>query len=160
MGCPGSGKSTLAKKLAKEYNLPLIHLDSIYWRKNWTNISEEEFDKKLEEEMSKDSWIIDGNYNRTITRRIEKSDTIIYLDYSRLTCIIGVIKRIIKYRKVVRSDMGEGCFEKFDLEFFKFIWNFNKENRKKYYDILSKLESKREFIIKSRRELNKITLKD
>ena len=159
MGCPGSGKSTLGKKLAKEYNLPLIHLDSIYWRNNWRNISDEEFDKRLEEEMGKDSWIIDGNYNRTIKRRIVKSDTIIYLDYSRLTCIIGVIKRIIKYRKVVRSDMGEGCFEKFDLEFIKFIWKFNKENRKKYYNILSNLESKRVFIIKKRKELNKITLK-
>jgi adenylate kinase family enzyme len=160
MGCPGSGKSTLAKKLAMEYNLPLVHLDSIYWRENWTNISEEEFDKRLEEEMSKDSWIIDGNYNRTIKRRIGKSDTIIYLDYSRLTCIIGVIKRIIKYRKVVRSDMSERCFEKFDLEFIKFIWKFNKENRKKYYNILSKLDNKRVFIIKNRKELNKITLKD
>jgi adenylate kinase family enzyme len=160
MGCPGSGKSTLAKRLAKEYNLPLIHLDSIYWRKNWTNISDEEFEKRLEEEMSKDSWIIDGNYNRTITRRIEKSDTIIYLDYSRLTCIIGVIKRIIKYRKLVRSDMSEGCLEKFDLEFIKFIWKFNKENRKRYYDLLSKIENKNIFIIKNRKELNKITLKD
>ena len=121
---------------------------------------EEEFDKRLEKEINKDSWIIDGNYNRTITRRIEKSDTIIYLDYSRLTCIIGVIKRIIKYRKLVRSDMGEGCFEKFDLEFIKFIWKFNEENRKRYYNILSKLENKRVFIIKNRKELNKITLKD
>lgn len=157
MGCPGSGKSTLAKRLSKEYNLPLVHLDSIYWRRNWKNISDEEFDKRLGEEISKDSWIIDGNYNRTIERRIEKSDTIIYLDYSRLTCILGVIKRIIKNRNVVRSDMGEGCIENFDLEFFKFIWKFNKENRERYYNILSKLENKRVSIIKSRKDINKIT---
>ena len=45
MGCPGSGKSTLAKKLAIEYNLPLVHLDSIYWRENWTNISKRNLTK-------------------------------------------------------------------------------------------------------------------
>lgn len=155
MGCPGSGKSTLAKKLSKKYNLPLIHLDSIYWEKNWRNISDEEFDKKITKEINKDTWIIDGNYNRTLKRRFEKSDTIIYLDYSRLTCIIGVIKRIIKYRKVVRSDMAEDCYEKFDLEFLKFIWKFNKENRKNYYEILSTfLSDKNVFIIKNRKELN------
>lgn len=156
MGCPGSGKSTLSKRLAKEYNLPLVHLDTIYWGNNWTNISDDEFDKRLEDEMSKDSWIIDGNYNRTIERRIEKSDTIIYLDYSRLTCITGVIRRIIKNRKIVRSDMGEGCFENFDLEFIKFIWKFNSENRERYYAILSKLDNKRIFIIKNRKELNEL----
>ena len=82
------------------------------------------------------------------------------LDYSRLTCIIGVIKRIIKNRKVVRSDMSEGCFEKFNLEFLKFIWEFNNKNRKRYYDLLSKLENENIFIIKNRKELNKVILKD
>ena len=154
IGCPGSGKSTLAKKLAKEYNLPLVHLDSIYWRKNWTNISNEEFDKILEEKMAKDRWLIDGNFDRTIIKRIEKSDTIIYLDYHRMTCVIRVIKRLIKNRGRVRSDMGESCYEKFDLEFIKFIWGFNKSNRDKYYKLLEAEKNKNIYILKNKKDIN------
>lgn len=34
--------------------------------------------------------------------------------------------------------MAEGCPEKFDLEFMKWIWNFNKNHRDKLYRILNK----------------------
>lgn len=155
VGCPGLGKSTLAKKLSKEYDLPLVHLDSIYWRKNWTNISNEEFDKTLEEKMAEDRWVIDGNFDRTIIKRIEKSDTIIYLDYPRMTCVMGVIKRLIKNRGRVRSDMGENCYEKFDLEFIKFIWGFNKSNRDKYYKLLEEEKNKNIYILKNRKDINR-----
>jgi hypothetical protein len=39
------------------------------------------------------------------------------------------LKRIVLNRKRTRPDMGEGCPERFDWEFMKFIWNFNKNNR-------------------------------
>ena len=48
-GCPGSGKSTLGKNLSKIMNLQVYHLDNIYWKPNWVNISKEEFDEKLNE---------------------------------------------------------------------------------------------------------------
>ena len=48
-GCPGSGKSTLSKHLSSILNLNVYHLDNIYWKPNWVNISREEFDLKLSE---------------------------------------------------------------------------------------------------------------
>lgn len=105
IGCGGSGKSTLAKQLANKLNLPVIHLDMLFWQKNWVQISNEEFDFLLKEVLEKDSWILDGNYNRTIKQRIDKCDTVIYLDYSRLACLRGVMKRVISNYGKVRSDM-------------------------------------------------------
>jgi len=35
IGGNGCGKTTLAQKLASKLELPLIHLDVLYWRDNW-----------------------------------------------------------------------------------------------------------------------------
>ena len=95
IGCCGSGKTTLAKKLSNKLNLPLIHLDKLNWRDNWKNISKEEFDDLLWAEVVKSTWIIDGNYERTIPLRLKYCDTVIYMDYSRISCLYGVIKRVV-----------------------------------------------------------------
>lgn len=35
VGCGGSGKSTLARQLATILDLPLTHLDAIYYDQDW-----------------------------------------------------------------------------------------------------------------------------
>ena len=35
IGKPGSGKSTLALKLGKKLDLPVVHIDKIYWTEGW-----------------------------------------------------------------------------------------------------------------------------
>ena len=85
-GCPGSGKSTLARALGKKLQLPVIHLDQLWWREGWENVTKEEFDQALEQELAKSRWIIDGNYSRTMEHRLEKCDTILYLDFNIRVC--------------------------------------------------------------------------
>ena len=70
IGCPGSGKSTLSKQLSDILNIEVIHLDKIYWKPFWVNITKEEFDEKLDEILKLNSFIIDGNYHRTIKQRL------------------------------------------------------------------------------------------
>lgn len=152
IGCGGSGKSTLAKQLGEKLKLPVVHLDQLYWKENWQHISDEEMDQRVAGVVNQSKWIIDGNYNRTISARLEHCDTVIYLDYSRFTCLRGVFKRVITTYGRVRSDMGEGCPEQFDLEFIKWVWNFNKNHRKKYYDMLAALKEKNVLIFRSRKE--------
>ena len=57
------------------------YLDMICHLPDRTNISKEEFDKKLTEIMRTESWIIDGNYGRTIEMRMKYCDTVFLLDY-------------------------------------------------------------------------------
>ena len=152
IGCCGSGKTTLAKKLSNKLNLPLIHLDKLNWRDNWQNISKEEFDDLLWAEVIKPTWIIDGNYERTIPLRLKYCDTVIYMDYSRISCLYGVIKRVVMGYGKSRPDMGGYCPERFDFDFIKFVWNFNKNNRKRYYDILSREADIQVIILRNRRQ--------
>lgn len=141
IGSPGSGKSTLSKKLAKKLDLPLIHLDKLFWTSGWVGVSREEFDKKLLEEMKKDKWIMDGDYLRTLPMRLEKSDMVIYFDYSTALCLFRVIKRVIKLHGKTRSDMGNNCPERVDFEFLKYVWNYRKTKRQKTLELLKGKEN-------------------
>lgn len=99
IGSPGAGKSTLARKLAKKLDLPLVYLDQIWHRKDCTTLSRAEFDERLQTELAKPAWIIDGNYMRTLAMRLQKTDLVIYLDYPTELCLQGIKERIGKPRE-------------------------------------------------------------
>lgn len=152
IGCPGSGKSTLAKKLSSKLKLPVIHLDQLNWTGHWQMISSEVFDALLLTEVQKEAWIIDGNYDRTISLRIQYCDTVIFLNYSKMTCLCGVIKRVLKGYGKTRSDMGGNCPERFDISFLKFVWDFNSTYRSKYLTMLSQQTDKNVMVFHHRKE--------
>lgn len=154
IGCGGAGKSTLARQLGKKLDLPVVHLDTLFWKPGWVQESREEFDRKLSVELEKPRWILDGNFNRTMPQRMAKCDTIIYLDFPRLTCLMGVIKRIVTTYGKVRPDMGDGCSERFDLEFLRWVWNYNKNNRERNYQLLSEAAHAQKLVLKNRRAAN------
>ena len=156
IGCGGSGKSTLARQLGEKLNLPVIHLDQIWWAPgNWQHLEREEFDRRLMQELEKPRWIMDGNFNRTIEARLEQCDTVIYLDMNRFVCLKSWLGRVIQNWGHARPDMAEGCKEWIDPEFAAWIWNFNKNNRKRYYELLEQQTEKKVLIFKNRRQVAK-----
>lgn len=98
IGCPGSGKTTFAQKLKNKTGIPLYHLDAIWHRPDRTHISREEFDVRLAGILAKDSWIIDGNYSRTIERRMLACDTVFLFDLPPEVCLDGAISRLGRER--------------------------------------------------------------
>ena len=152
IGCGGAGKSTLARKLGEKLDLPVVHLDQIWWAPgNWQHMEREDFDARLRDEIEKPQWILDGNFNRTIEMRLQKCDTVIYLDFSRVACLLNWVGRVMKNWGHARADMAPGCKEWIDPEFAAWIWNFNKENREKYYRLLNEAEGVETIVLKNRR---------
>ena len=98
IGCPGSGKTTFAEKLQTKTGLPLYYLDAIWHKPDKTHISRDDFDTRLEDILSLDSWIIDGNYQRTLERRIKACDTVILFDIPTDVCLEGTKSRLRKGR--------------------------------------------------------------
>ena len=151
IGCGGAGKSTLARQLGEKLNLPVVHLDKLFWHSGWIESTKEEIDGKILCEAQKAYWIIDGNYMRTLPQRIAHCDTIIYLDFNRIVCILSVLKRLLTNIGKVRPDMPEGCPEKIDWEFIQWIWNFNKTKRERIYSLLNEAEGVETIVLKNRR---------
>ena len=155
IGCGGAGKSTLARQLGQKLDIPVVHLDKLFWTPGWVSLPPEEFDPLVEAELQKARWIMDGNFNRTIHKRLEKCDTVIYLDFSRAACLLGVLKRIATTYGTVRPDMGEGCPERIDGEFLRWVWNYNKNKRQKTYDLIVKYPHVKLVVLKNRRQVSK-----
>ena len=151
IGCGGAGKSTLARQLGEKTGLPVVHLDKLFWRPGWEHISRDEFDVLHREALMGEKWILDGNFDRTMEERMRYCDTVIYLDFSRFACLYGVAKRILTTYGKVRPDMGEGCPERFDLDFLKWVWNFNKNKRENTYRLLNEAEGIEKIVLKNRR---------
>ena len=126
VGCSGSGKSTLSQKLSEHTGLPVVHLDQLFWQSGWVSVGREVFDRRLSEELAKPRWIIDGNFDRTLPLRLAQCDTAICLDYPRRTCLAGIVKRVAESYGQTRPDMAEGCPERIDWDFFRWVWNFPK----------------------------------
>ncbi len=151
IGCGGAGKSTLARQLGQRLELPVVHLDKLWWKPGWVEAPQEEFDALLASELEKPRWIMDGNFNRTMPQRVAKCDTIIYMDFSRRACLCGVAKRILTSYGKVRPDMAEGCPERLDVEFLKWIWNYNKNKRESNYRLLNENPQVETVVLKNRR---------
>jgi adenylate kinase family enzyme len=105
-GMMGSGKSTFARALATRTGLPLIHLDVHYWNPGWVRPSDEEWRHRQRALLAAEAWIIDGNYNETLALRLERAETIVYLDTPWWLCASRAFVRGL--RKPV-GDMPEGC---------------------------------------------------
>ena len=123
IGYSGSGKSTLAKQLAEVYNIPVLHFDKVQFRPNWEirPQASKEIMAKTFLDLHKD-WVIDGNYSKlSFERRMEEADVIIMLLFNRVSCLYRVTRRYLTYKDSSRPDMGEGCKEKLDWEFVKWI---------------------------------------
>lgn len=154
IGSGGAGKSTLSVELGQLLGLPVVHLDSLYWTKGWVNRSEDEFERILNEVVTREQWIIDGNYSSTMDVRFSRAEAIIYLDYPTWICLFRILKRRIQYHGKARPDMVEGCKEKIDMEFIKWILNFRRNKRPSILNKLSNVESdKKIYIFKTPKEL-------
>ena len=98
IGCPGAGKTYFSKRLSKILDLPLVHMDNLYWRSDKSSVTTEELKAKLLPYLEKDEWIIDGNYHRTLEMRLPYATDVFLLDISRKECVEGILERVGKKR--------------------------------------------------------------
>jgi len=156
IGSGGSGKSTFSTRLGELLNLEVHHLDKLFWHPGWVETPRDEWLKIVTELTDRDSWILDGNYSGTLDVRIQKADTVIFLDLSRWLCLWRIISRVLRYRDGTRPDMAEGCRERLDLEFISWVWNYPRRSRPKVVKLLAEhSEGKKIIWLRSRAEVER-----
>ncbi|MBQ7491106.1 MAG: DNA topology modulation protein FlaR [Clostridia bacterium] len=124
IGYSGSGKSTLARGIGEKRALPVLHLDNVHWLPGWQERDGEEENAVVSTflDAHPEGWVIDGNYRKmAYDRRMAEADLIVCLEFSRAVCLVRVLKRWLANRGRTRPDMGEGCDEKVDLAFIRWI---------------------------------------
>ena len=147
IGSGGAGKTTFARALASRTGLPLTHLDQLFWHPGWVPTPDDEWDQVIARLIARDSWILDGNYGRTLSMRLEAADTVIFLDLPRLVCTWRIFKRQLRYAGRIRPDSAPGCPERLSWEFIAWVWTYRSRRRPDIMKRLDAVRSKKRILV-------------
>lgn len=109
VGCIGAGKSTLARALGKALGLPVVHLDRHWWEDGayviegrrtvkQRTLPPDKYHQFQREVVEREEWVIDGGVDG-LELRLERADTVVFLDLPLLLCASRVIRRTNKARE-------------------------------------------------------------
>ena len=129
VGNAGAGKSTFARRLGGKLALPVIHLDSQFWRPGWQSPEPAARRQQLVALVASPAWVMDGNYINTFDIRMPRADCLVWLDHPRGICMRRVLIRMIMGHGRTRSDLAEGCPDRFDVAFLRCVWSFPSKQR-------------------------------
>lgn len=92
-GPGGAGKTTLARRLGSLLDLPVVHLDRIYYTSGWHGMDGSTWAIRQQEVIAADRWIVEGNYASPLEPRLRAADLVIYLDLPASLCAVRIIER-------------------------------------------------------------------
>src|SRR5262245_33285650 len=154
IGSCGTGKSTLARNVGARLGLPVIHLDSEYWRPGWVDPTPHEWRAQVAALATRDAWVMDGNYSGTWDLRLLRAHAVIWLDLPRAVYFARMLKRSIVNYGRVRADLAPGCPERLDWDFVKWVWTYPRRTRPKTIAALDRVRGeKRVVVLRSRADV-------
>jgi adenylate kinase family enzyme len=137
IGQPGSGKSTLARDLGAVTRLPVYHMDQIHWMPGWQERPSSDKVRLAREVYARDEWVFEGGFSQTWAQRLDRADTLIWLDTNWPTRVWRVAMRTLRDYGRTRPDLPDDCPEQFSLEFYRWIWDTRHTGRarmRKFFD--------------------------
>ncbi|GAB1581435.1 DNA topology modulation protein FlaR [Phyllobacterium phragmitis] len=129
IGGAGSGKSTLARQIGEKTGLPVIHIDPMYWKAGWVQRPREETAALALQAAQGEEWVFEGNNTATMPSRLARADTLIFLDIGTMIRLWRVVLRVLRHHGRTRPDMAEGCPERFDWDFIKWVAGYRRGGR-------------------------------
>ena len=78
----------------------------------------------------------------------------IFIDQSRWVCLWRCLRRFALHRGNNRLELAEGCNEKIDLDFLKWIWNYPRDVKPKIESLLKQHLEKQFVRLKSSEEVD------
>jgi len=136
VGTSGSGKTTLARQLSQRLAIPHVELDALHHEPNWTEAPIDVFRKRVEQSLSGNSWVVDGNYSKVRDIVWSRADTVIWLDYPLPLIMKRVVWRTFR-RVVTQEELWNGNRETWQTTFSRdsiILWVLQtyRKSRKEY----------------------------
>jgi adenylate kinase family enzyme len=143
VGTSGSGKTTVARELSRLLKLPYYEMDRLFWKPEWHESSNDEFLPKVRNVADQTTWILDGNYTRTIAVKWQRVQLVVWLDLSFARTVFRVTRRAIG-RSLTHRELwpGTGNRESLAKAFLSrksiILWAITsyRKNRKKYRSLM------------------------
>ena len=145
VGQPGSGKSTLARQIGEMTGLPIIHVDRIHHLPGWVERPRDEKIAMALVEQAKPEWVFEGGLSATYEDRFAKADVVVWLDLPVHLRLWRVILRSLRHYGKTRPDMQDDCPERFNYDFYQWIWDTRHTGRRKLLAMKSEAHGTKPF---------------
>jgi adenylate kinase family enzyme len=156
IGAGGAGKTRLARTLGRTLGLPVIHLDAYYYGPGWAASAPADWAARQHQLAAGERWVLDGNYVSTLALRLQRADTIVFLDLPPLLCAWQVLCRWALVRRRPTPDLPAGLHPKLDRQFLAYVLGFRRRRRPALLAELSRWSHGRTVIVlRSRRAIKR-----
>ena len=135
VGCGGSGKSYVARELGRLLDLPVIHMDAVYFDDQWNPLPIERFEAVQRELIAAPRWVIDGNYNSTVQVRLEAADSVVFMDLPTRVCLWGILSRQLRHGRG-QNDQN-GVYNRITGDVLRYVLGYRRKMRPK---VLAKID--------------------
>lgn len=97
VGSPASGKTTFSKILSTKLRKPCYSLDDYFWNPSWIPSNSNNWEETLKKILNTPTWIIEGSYMDSYSRRLDYADVVFFLDISPLLCLFRLFRRQLRW---------------------------------------------------------------
>lgn len=149
IGCGGSGKSYLARQLAERLDLPITHLDAVYYDQHWQALPKDQFTAVQEELVARPRWVIEGNYASTLPVRLAVADTVIVLDLPARTCLRGVLQRRLRHGGGQHQAIG--VYDRINWGFIRYILGYRRSMLARVHGLIAAHAQHADLVVLRRR---------
>lgn len=155
VGCGGSGKSTVARDLGARLDLPVTHLDAIYYDPDWAPLPMEDFATAQSELVAEPRWIAEGNYASTLPIRLAAADdAVVFLDLPAVTCLWGITQRRLRHRGGQHREIG--VYDRITWRFVRYIVGYRRSMAPRVRALVAEHTPQAQFVaLASRRQVRR-----
>ena len=107
---PERVRAPFSRALSAKTGLPVIHLDVHFWQPGWVPTPDDESEREERGLLAGEEWIADGNYHATLDGRLERADTVVFLDTPWWICAGACVPRGVRKRPA-GFELPVGCDE-------------------------------------------------
>jgi adenylate kinase family enzyme len=93
LGSSGAGKTHLSRNLSGILGLEAIHLDDHFWHPDGHACDAREWRETVKDLAARESWIMDGTYERSLDLRLPRADAVVLLECASELCLERVLRR-------------------------------------------------------------------
>ncbi|WP_293712192.1 AAA family ATPase [Stenotrophomonas sp. UBA7606] len=140
MGPSNSGKSTLAVAIARQRQLPAVHLDQLFHlpHSNWQPRPEADFLQLHDAAIQQPYWVMEGNYSRALPQRLQRATGFILLDLPTPTSLYRYFRRT--WLEHARHGALAGNKDSVKWEMLHHIGVVTPRNRRSYAALFGSIE--------------------